>query len=149
MSENQPPQPPPVPFDYAIKCEIALTRQQQGIVKARTGRDMTEIVLEDPDGEVTRRMAGSSPDDFTLMAVRQAELLNDYEAEYHEYLLALAAWQASLNAPDPAAEAIEAAQIAAMQEAERLKLFYMKEAEECQNAREIAKIVWGKKDKTQ
>ena len=46
-------------------------------------------------------------------------------------------------------EMAEAMSIAAMQEAERLKLFYMKEAEECQAARDIAKVLWNKKDTPQ
>jgi hypothetical protein len=105
---------------------------------------MTELILEDERGLVTKRMIQSSPDDFTILAIRQAEALNEYDEDYHEYLEKLALWQAG-GEPDPLDDLEETLSIAAMQEAERLKLFYMKEAEECQNAREIAKLVWGKK----
>ena len=44
------PQPPKIPFDYEVKCEIALTPEQQRIVKNQTGRDMTELILEDKSG---------------------------------------------------------------------------------------------------
>ena len=58
----------------------------------------------------------------------------------------VAEYQDSADQPDEMEEMAEAASIAAQQEAERLRLFYQKEFEECQNAREIAKIEWGKKD---
>lgn len=143
----EPPEPPPLPLDYETACEIELTPQQQAIVKAETGREMKVLVLEDGDGNFARHMSGSSPDDFTILAIRQATRLNEYDADYHKYLEALAAWQASLNEPDPADAMVEAAQIAALQEAERLRLFFQAETEACQNAREMAKIYWGKKDK--
>jgi hypothetical protein len=144
MAQGKMPEPPEYPLDYAVSCEIALTPEQQRIVKEQTGRDMTELILEDERGLVTKRMTQSSPDDFTILAIRQAEALNEYDEDYHEYLEKLALWQAG-GEPDPLDDLEETLSIAAMQEAERLKLFYMKEAEECQNAREIAKLVWGKK----
>lgn len=146
--EKSPPEPPPIPFDYDAKCEIALTPQQIAFIKSETGRDMDVLILEDEDAMITRNMATSNPDDFSVIALRQAHRLNEYDEDYHAYLIALAAWQKSLNEPDPDDALIEASQVAAIQEAERLKLFYMKEAEACQNARDIAKIAWGKKDKT-
>ncbi len=146
MAQGKMPEPPEIPFDYDVKCEIALTPEQQRIVKEQTGRDMTELILEDEKGLITERMHESSPEDFTILAIRQAEILNEYDEEYHEYLKALALWQDG-GEPDPLDEMEETLSIAAIQEAERLKLFYMKEAEECQNARELAKVVWGKKEK--
>ncbi len=143
------PEPPKIPLDYDVKCEIALTPEQKRIVKEQTGRDMDELILEDERGLYTKRMPTSDPDAFTILAIKQARLLNEYDENYTEYLKALAEYQDNLGKPDPMDEMAEAMSIAAMQEAERLKLFYMKEAEECQNAREIAKIVWGKKDKPQ
>lgn len=145
MAQGKMPEPPEYPLDYDVSCEIALTPEQQRIVKEQTGRDMTVLVLEDERGLVTTRMSQSSPEDFTILAIRQAEALNEYDEDYHEYLEKLALWQA--DEPDPLDDLEETLSIAAIQEAERLKLFYMKEAEECQNARELAKVVWGKKDK--
>lgn len=142
-----PPEPPPLPLDYETSCEIELTKEQQAIVKAETGRDMKVLVLEDGDGTLARHMRDSNPEDFTIMAIRQAARLNEYDADYHKYLEELAAWQESLNEPDPADAMVEAAQIAALQEAERLKLFFQAETEACENAREMAKIYWGKKEK--
>lgn len=142
----EPPEPPPLPLDYETSCEIELTPEQQAIVKAQTGRDMKVLVLEDGDGQYARHMRGSHPDDFTIIAIRQAERLNTYDADYHQYLEELAAWQESLNAPDPADAMVEAAQIAALQEAERLRLFFQAETEACENARALAKIAWNKKE---
>ncbi len=149
MSQEKMPQPPKIPFDYEVKCEIALTPEQQRIVKNQTGRDMTELILEDKEGLYTRRMKTSDPDDFTILAIRQAKRLNRYDEDYRDYLEELAKWQEAQNQPDPMDEMAEAMSIAAMQEAERLKLFYMKEAEECQAARDIAKVLWNKKDTPQ
>ncbi|MBR4985439.1 MAG: hypothetical protein IKY83_06860 [Proteobacteria bacterium] len=141
------PEPPEIPLNYEVSCEIQLTPEQRRIVKEKTGRDMTVLVLEDSDGLHTHRMSQSSPDDFTLLAIKQAERLNEYDEAYHEYLMALADYQDNADKPDPMDELADNLQIAAMQEAERLKLFYMKEAEESDAARAIAKIDWGKKDK--
>ena len=143
------PQPPPMPLDFKVRCEIELTEAQKRMVKAQTGRDMDVLVLADEDGKYARRMAESTPDDYQVMALRQAEMLNACDADYHAYLVALAAWEAGLNDPDEADEAAERISVAAAQEAERQKLFYMKEAEACANAREVAKIAWGKKDTPQ
>lgn len=149
MSQDKIPEPPKIPLDYEVKCEVALTPEQQRIVKEQTGRDMDVLILEDKSGLYTKRMPDSDPEEFTVLAIKQAKLLNRYDEEYTEYLNELADYQDSLGKPDPMDELAEAMSIAAIQEAERLRLFYMKEAEECQNAREIAKIVWGKKDKPQ
>jgi hypothetical protein len=146
MAQGNMPQPPKIPFDYDVKCEIELTPEQRRIVREQTGREMHELILEDSDGLITHRMKSSNPDDFTILAIRQAKRLNEYDEDYHEYLKELAEWQAAQNSPDPMDDLNDAMEIAALQEAERLKLFYEKEAQECQNAREIAKIVWGKKD---
>ena len=140
------PEPPPIPYDYAVSCEVALTPEQQRIVKNQTGRDMSVLILEDPDGSVTKAMKSSNPDDFTILAIHQAERLNLYDEEYHEYLVALAAWQDEQNQTDPMDELAEKLEIAAMQEAERIRLFYAKEMEELDNARAVAKIAWGKKE---
>ena len=94
-------------------------------------------------------MKTSDPEDFTILAIRQAKRLNRYDDDYREYLEKLAKWQEEQGQPDPMDEMAEAMSIAAMQEAERLKLFYMKEAEECQAAREIAQALWKKKDEPQ
>lgn len=145
--ENSPPEPPPIPFDYDASCEIALTSEQKALVKAETGRDMDVLTLEDEDASITRNMTSSNPDDFTVLALRQANRLNEYDDDYHNYLLALAAWQKDLDAADPDDKVIEETNVAALQEAERLKLFYMKEVEASENAREIAKLAWGKKEK--
>ena len=149
MPQGKIPEPPNIPLDYEVKCEIALTPDQKRIVKEQTGRDMDELILEDSSGLYTQRMPTSDPDTFTVLAIKQAKLLNRYDEEYTEYLKELAEYQENLNKPDPMDELAEAMSIAALQEAERLKLFFMKESEECQNAREIAKIVWNKKDKPQ
>ena len=93
MSQKEMPQPPKLPLDYEVKCEIKLTPEQQRIVKEQTGRDMTEIVIEDEDGLITRNMQSSSPDEFTMLAIRQAKRLNEYDAEYHQYLKDLAEWE--------------------------------------------------------
>lgn len=140
------PQPPELPLDFKCKCEIALTPDQKRIVMERTGREMDVLVMEDESGDLTRNMSAMDPDKFTLLAVRQAEDLNQYDEDYHQYLKELAEYQESLNKPDEGEQMVEALSIAAQQEAERQRLFYEKEYEECQNAREIAKIVWGKKD---
>ena len=110
---------------------------------------MTELILEDESGLYTRRMKTSNPDDFTILAIKQAKRLNRYDEAYLEYLNELAKWQEAQGQPDPMDELAESMSIAAIQEAERLKLFYMKEAEECQAARELAKAAWKKKDAPQ
>ncbi|MBQ8036265.1 MAG: hypothetical protein IJ268_04670 [Proteobacteria bacterium] len=140
------PEPPEMPLNYEVSCEIELTPEQRRIVKEKTGRDMTVLILEDSDGRYTHGMDTSSPEDFTLLAIKQAERLNEYDEDYHAYLTALADYQDNADKPDPMDEMAENLQIAAMQEAERLKLFYMKEAEESEAARNIARIAWGKKD---
>ena len=141
------PQPPKLPLDYEVKCEIKLTPEQQRIVKEQTGRDMTEIVIEDEDGLITRNMQSSSPDEFTMLAIRQAKRLNEYDAEYHQYLKDLAEWEENQNKPDPMDAVEEASSVAAMQLAEKIRLFYEKEVQACQNAREMAQFDWKKKDK--
>lgn len=145
MSDRPIPEPPKIPFNYEVSCVVALTPEQKRIVKKETGRDMDELILEDSDGLYANRMVKSAPDDFTVLAINQARRLNEYDEDYSAYLKELAEWQDSQGKPDPMDEMAEAATIAALQEAERLKLFFMKEAEECQNAREIAKIAFGKK----
>ena len=149
MPQGKIPEPPKIPFEYDVKCEVALTPDQQRIVKEQTGREMTELILEDEEGLYTKRMSTSDPDDFTILAIKQAKRLNRYDEEYREYLEELANWQDEQKNPDPMDEMAEAMSIAALQEAERLKLFYMKEAEECQAARDLAKFVWNKKDTQQ
>ena len=144
-SQDDMPQPPHMPLDFEVVCEVALTPQQQAIVKKETQRDMDVLVLGDADGTVTSRMQDATPDEFTLLAIRQAKMLNEYDAQYRDYLEALAAWQESLQAPDPMEQQLEAASIAIQQEAERLKLFYMQEAQACTDARAIAKMAWGGK----
>ena len=72
-------------------------------------------------------------------------ILCDYSAWYHYYLVALAAWQASLNEPDPDEALLESISVKTAQDAERIKLFYMQEVEACKAAREVAKIAFGKK----
>ena len=146
MSQKQMPQPPELPFNYEVKCEIALTPDQQRIVKEKTGRDMTEIILEDEDGKLTKGMQDSAPEDFTVIAIRQAERLNQYDADYHDYLNELAKWQDEQNAPGPMDEVKDAASVAAAQIAEKLRLFFEKEAQACENAREMARFEWKKKD---
>lgn len=143
-----PPEPPALPLDYEACCEVQLTAEQKRIVKAETGRDMDVLIIEDSDGNITRNMTSSTPDDFTVMAIRQARRLNEYDADFHQYLIDLDEWQKSLNEPDPGDQMAEAAELAAIQEAERLKLFFQAETDACADAREIAKIAWGKKDKT-
>ena len=140
------PEPPKLPLDYETKCEVALTPEQQRIVMNQTGREMKVLILNDEDGSFTRNMPASDPDTFTVLAVRQAKRLNQYDEDYHQYLKDLAEYQDTLDAPDEMEELAESTSIAAQQEAERLRLFYEKEVEECQNAREIAKIVYGKKE---
>ena len=146
MSQNDMPQPPKLPLDYEVSCEIALTPEQQRIVKEQTGRDMTEIVLEDEDGQIAKTMQDADPDDFTVIAIRQAERLNQYDEDYHAYLEELAAWQDEQNAPDPMDEVNEAASVAAAQIAEKLRLFFEKETQACENAREFARLEWKNKD---
>lgn len=145
MPQGKIPEPPKIPLDYEVRCEIQLTEAQKRIVKEKTGRDMDVLVLEDSEGLYAKRMRESDPDEFTILAIRQAEMLNEYDEDYAEYLKELAEYQDNEGKPDPMDEMAEAMSIAAMQEAERLKLFFQKEAEECQNAREIAKIAWNKK----
>ena len=140
------PEPPEFPLDYEVSCEIELTKEQQRIVKEKTGRDMDVLILEDADGKYTHGMHNSSPDDFTQLAIKQAERLNEYDEDYTEYLKKLADYQDNADKPDPMDELADNLQIAAMQEAERLKLFYMKEAEESEAVRSIARLAWGKKD---
>lgn len=144
-NQDDMPQPPEMPCDFAVSCEIALTPEQREIVKKETGRDMDALILADSDGLYTQRVAESKPDDYTLLAIKQAKLLNEYDEKYHAYLAELAAWQASLGEPDPIGELSEAISVKTAQDAERIRLFYMKEAEACQAAREIAKIAYGKK----
>lgn len=147
MSKNDDmPQPPDMPLNFSAKCEVCLTPAQRAYVKSETGRDMEVLVLSDKDGGVTRSMSERTPEAFTVLAVRQARLLNAYDEDYHAYLVALAAWEAGLDEPDPMDELSEASRVAAEQEAERQKLFYMQEAQACSRAREAAKIAWGKKD---
>ena len=142
MSQGKMPEPPEYPFDYEVSCVVELTPEQVRIVKKETGRDMKELILEDEKGLYATRMDSSVPDDFTLLAIKQARRLNEYEEDYATYLKELADWQDEANKPDPMDDMEQAATIAALQEAERLKLFFMKEAEECENAREIARIAW-------
>ncbi len=139
------PQPPEMPCDFAVSCEVVLTPQQRAIVKAETGRDMDVLILADSDGLYTQRMTESTPEDYTVLAIKQARILNDYDAQYHDYLVALAAWQASLNEPDPDEALLESISVKTAQDAERIKLFYMQEVEACKAAREVAKIAFGKK----
>ena len=139
------PQPPEMPCNFAVSCEVVLTPQQRAIVKAETGRDMDVLILADSEGLYTQRMRESTPDEYTILAIKQARILNEYDEQYHEYLVALAAWQASLNAPDPEDETLEAISVKTAQDAERIKLFYMQEADACNAAREVAKIAYGKK----
>ncbi|MBQ9396860.1 MAG: hypothetical protein IJU23_15270, partial [Proteobacteria bacterium] len=119
--------------------------EQKRIVKEKTGRDMDVLILEDSEGLYATRMREADPDEFTILAIKQAEMLNEYDEDYTNYLEELDEYLKNQGKPDPMDEMAEALSIAAMQEAERLKLFFQKEAEECQNAREIAKIAWGKK----
>lgn len=139
------PQPPEMPCDFAVSCEVVLTPQQRAIVKAETGRDMDVLILADSDGLYTQRMTESTPEDYTVLAIKQARILNDYDAQYHDYLVALAAWQGSLNEPDPDEALLESISVKTAQDAERIKLFYMQEVEACKAAREVAKIAFGKK----
>lgn len=139
------PEPPPLPLDFETKCEIALTPEQQKIVLRETGREMNVLILSDEDGDITRNMTGADPDQFTMQAIHQAELLNEYDEDYHQYLQDLAEYQDTIDDPDEMEELAESSSIAAQQEAERLRLFYEKEAEACENARSIARIEWGKK----
>ena len=140
------PEPPKLPLNYETRCEIALTPEQQRIVLEQTGREMTVLVLNDEDGEIARHMPGSDPDAFTVKAIHQAERLNEYDEDYHQYIQDLAEYQDTVDDPDEMDELAESMSIAAQQEAERLRLFYEKEVEACENARSIAKIVWGKKE---
>lgn len=142
------PQPPEMPLDFKVSCEVILTPEQQAIVKRETGREMDSLVIADSEGLYTKRMKESTPDDYTVLAIKQARMLNEYDEKYHAYLVALAAWQAGLNDPDPDETLLEELSVKTAQEAERLKLFYMKENEACQVAREVAKIAWGKKTET-
>ena len=146
MSKKKMPEPPRLPLDYETKCEIALTPDQQRIVFNQTGREMKVLVLKDEDGSLTRNMPDASPDAFTVMAIHQAERLNEYDEDYHQYIKDLAEYQDSLDDPDEMEELAESMSVAAQQEAERLRLFYEKEIEACQNAREIAKIEYGRKE---
>jgi len=141
----EPPQPPAMPLDYETYIEIKLTDSQREIVKKETGRDMDVLVLSDEDGSITHGMADSTPEDFTVMAIRQANRLNEYEDDYQQYLIELDEWQKSLGQPDPADALVDAAMIAALQEAERLKLFFQAETDATNEAREVAQMVWGKK----
>ena len=142
----EPPEPPAPPLDYEACVEIKLTPQQRAVVKKETGRDMDVLILSDEDGFITHGMSRSKPDDFTVIAIRQAARLNEYEADYHQYLVELDQWQKNLGSPDPLDAVAEKAEIAAMQEAERLRLFFEAETDACVEAREIAKMVWGKKN---
>lgn len=144
-NQDDMPQPPEMPCNFAVSCEVVLTPQQRAIVKAETGRDMDVLILADSEGLYTQRMRESTPDEYTILAIKQARILNEYDEQYHEYLVALAAWQASLNAPDPEDETLEAISVKTAQDAERIKLFYMQEADACNAAREVAKIAYGKK----
>ena len=134
-----------MPCNFTVSCEVVLTPQQRAIVKAETGRDMDVLILADSEGLYTQRMRESTPDEYTILAIKQARILNEYDEKYHEYLVALAAWQASLNAPDPEDETLEAISVKTAQDAERIKLFYLQEADACKAAREVAKIAYGKK----
>ena len=145
MSQGKIPEPPKIPLDYEVRCEVQLTPEQKRIVKEKTGRDMDVLILEDSEGLYATRMREADPDEFTILAIKQAEMLNEYDEDYTNYLEELDEYLKNQGKPDPMDEMAEALSIAAMQEAERLKLFFQKEAEECQNAREIAKIAWGKK----
>ena len=134
---DQPTPPPPFEFP-AVGCRVRLTKQQQELVLKLTGRKMDEVVLFDENGHETDSMPLRTPDDITIFAVRQANILNDYDQAYHEYLLALAAWQEEQGKPDREEELAEAYEILAMQDAERMKLFYEREAEACAAARKVA-----------
>ena len=70
-----------MPCDFAVSCEVVLTPQQRAIVKAETGRDMDVLILADSDGLYTQRMTESTPEDYTVLAIKQARILNDYDAQ--------------------------------------------------------------------
>ncbi len=140
-----PPEPPAMPLDYETCVEIKLTPAQKDIVKKETGRDMDVLILSDEDGEITHGMSSSTPEDFTVMAIRQANRLNEYEDDYRQYLIELDEWQKNLGQPDPADALVDSAMLAAIQEAERLKLFFQAETDATNEAREVAQMVWGKK----
>ncbi|MFA5625578.1 MAG: hypothetical protein WC966_11075 [Bradymonadales bacterium] len=145
MSEQpQPPAPPQIPEVHVL---IKLTPEQQSYVFEQTGRKMDSFYLDDSRGLYAKSMASRNPEDFTLSAVHAAEILNEYDEEYHEYLLALAAWQDAQGKPDPEDERAAAAQAAAELEAERLKEFFKREVEAANEARAMAKEMYKKKDK--
>lgn len=143
-SQPQPPMAPEIPEVHVL---IRLTPAQQEHVYEKTGRKMDSFYLDDEDGLYTRTMGSRSPEEFTPSAVHAAELLNDYDEEYHEYLLALAAWQESQGKPDAEDELAQASQAEAVLEGQRLAAFFEREMEAVTQARAMAKEMAKKKDK--
>lgn len=143
---NDPPKPPLPPEIPEVHVHIKLTSEQQEIVYERTGRKLESFYLDDAEGILTSSMHMQSPDAFILPAVHAAEILNEYDEDYHEYLKELAEWQDEQKNPDPMDELARKAEVAAEIEAERIKLFHEKEAQAVEAAKEMAKSQWKTKE---
>lgn len=138
MDWSDAPQPPPKP-KADVPLHIELTTEQRRIVKEKTGRDMHFVEVDDSSGHRTRHMHGTSQDDVTKLALRNAEQLNEYDEAHQQYLEDLAKWQDEQeNDEDPAEEArADAEAIAAA-----ITEFYMAENAAIEAAREAAIEAW-------
>jgi len=142
---------PPTPLEQPThRCRVMLTPFQREDVRKRTGRDMAWVDIHDDDGRALEKgMPQRNPDDVLWHALRDAEERNKDDADYHAYLIALAAWQ-DANKATPAQIADELAEEAeedAEARAEAFAEFYAAEGAALEAAKAAAVEAWDPKGK--
>ena len=143
------PEEPTRPPKPAHICRVLLTPEQQEAVKKETGRDMEYVEIPDEDYFISRSMPDKTPDEVTLHAIRMAQIENEWEEQWREYIVELAAWQdfvaAELLAKQQAIE--DDAESNAEKLAAEIAAFYEEEQKAMEAAREEALEAWDPKGK--